>query len=165
MRMKSPGFTLVELMVVLSILGILLAVTAINFDTWQKKFAIEAQVKEMATDVSDVRIRAMQTKRKYRIVLNPANFSFSHYSTETVLSAANFSKTLNHPIQRFSSGVLTPFSNSAIEIDERGYVTNPAGLMTIAVGVGVSEPAYNCLAVHNARVNIGRINGTNCDFK
>lgn len=163
MPMKSSGFSLVELLVVISIMGILLSVAAINFDSWQKKFGIEAQVKEMATDLSDVRIRAMQTKKKYRVVLNPSGYSFRHYSTETALSATvDFSRSLKYPIQQFSSGTFTAFSNSAIEIDERGYTTN---LLTIAVGVGINEPALNCLAVHNARVNIGRINGTSCDFK
>lgn len=163
MKRGRDGFSLVELIVVITIMTILASMATINFNSWQRKYNIEGQVKEMLSDFSDVRMRAIQTKNKHRIVLNPTSYSFTAYSTEIALSAMPvLSKTLKYPIQQLNSSGLAAFSNTAVEIDERGYTTN---WLTLAVGVGIAEPSLNCLTLSWARTNMGRINGNTCEFQ
>lgn len=161
---SCKGFALTELIVVIAIIGTLAAIATINFGSWQKKYAIEAQVKEMLVDLTDARLLSIQTKKEHRVILNPTSMVFRRYSSEGDANGTQvFSKTFKYPIQKFTSGALSAFSNTAIDMDTRGYTSD---LMTIAVGVGMGgNPAYNCLGVHWARVNIGRINGNNCDFQ
>jgi len=66
--MKSNhGFSLIELIVIMVIIGILATIAALNFSQWQRKYAIEGQVKEMLADLSNVRMQAIQTKREHRV--------------------------------------------------------------------------------------------------
>ncbi|BCS53483.1 Tfp pilus assembly protein FimT/FimU [Geobacter sp. SVR] len=160
--MNARGFSLTELIVVIGLISTLVAISTISFNSWQKKYNIEAQVKEMLVDLDGVRLSAIQTKKQHTVVLNPTSYTVWRYSSEADLVGTQvFSKSLKYPIQQFSKGALSDFSNPKIAFDDRGYTTN---LLTIAVGAGLADPAYNCLGIHNARVNMGKITGDNCVF-
>lgn len=147
----------------MSLIGILVAIAALNFNSWQTKYNIEAQVKEMLADLTGARLMAIQTKREHRIILNPTSYAFWRYTGESVASDTRvFNKQTKYPIQQFSdSGTLSNFSNTTITVDERGYTSD---LLTIAVGIGLGNPAYDCLVVQRARVNMGKINGNKCVY-
>ena len=178
--MKSnQGFSLTELIVIIVIISALGAIATLNFNQWQRKYAIEAQVKEMLSDLSNVRMQAIQTKREHRVFLNPQSYTTVRYE-DTVAEAVRieptdatsggqvvttmgqtiadrqFRKTLRYGIQQYTAGVLTAFDNTPIIVNNRGYVANT---LTIAVGFGDgSGAAYDCLVITDARINIGRIN-------
>lgn len=162
--MNARGFSLIELLVVISLIAILLIVAALNFRSWSIKYAIEAQVKELHSDINSIRLRAMQTKQRHQITLNPSTITVRSFSNEadvvgTVLP--QYSKTLKFQIQQLGGGGLTAFDNTPLAFNERGYLPNVG--LTIAVGVSRGEAALNCLSVHTVRVNMGRINGNNCE--
>ena len=161
--MGCKGFSLIELIIVMTIAGILLAVATLDFSAWQRKYNIAAQVKEMLVDFNDVRTRTIATKKVHRVILNPTSYSFRRYSSEfDAVGTQVFSKNLKYSIQQFSSGSYSAFNNTTLTFNERGYTMS---LLTIAVGVGLGQPAYNCLGIHTARVNMGRINGNACEYQ
>jgi prepilin-type N-terminal cleavage/methylation domain-containing protein len=160
---NERGLSLLELLTTIVIISVFLALGTLDFNAWQKKYAIEGQVKEMMVDLTDARLLAIQQKKRHTVVLNPTSYIFRRYSSEgDAVGTQVFSKTLKYQIQQFSSGTLTAFNNTTIAIDERGYTTNT---MTIAVGFGLATPALDCLTVHTARINMGKINGTSCVFQ
>lgn len=162
----SRGFALTELIVVILLISIVLGIATLNFSEWQKKYNIEAQVKEMLVDLNSVRQMAIQTKQEHRVILNPTTVSFRRYSSEfDATGTPVFNKKLKYPIQKFSSGALSAFSDDVIRINDRGYTVSVGDNMTIAVGVGLGNPAINCLTINWARVNLGKINGSTCEFK
>lgn len=162
--MRDQGFALTELIVVIAIIATLGTIAMINFNSWQRKNQIEGQVKEILTDLYDVRLQAIATKDQHRVILNPTSYVFRRYSSEfDATGQVVFDKNLNYTIQQFDTGVLSAMSNTPIIVDERGFTDNQ---MTIAVGIGLGgSPAYNCLVVSGSKVNMGRINGNSCDLQ
>lgn len=162
--MKGNGFALTELIVVVAIIGTLLSIATIGFNSWTRKYGTEAQVKELLADITAVRLRAIETKQRHQLTLNPGAISAAFWTDAGVLTPLPaFSKTLKYPIQQFSSGVLSALSNTTLVFNERGYL--PAAGLTIAVGDLQSGAALNCLVIHTARINMGRINGNSCDLQ
>lgn len=177
MRMKAnagiKGFSLVELIVVIGIISIILSIVSINFSSWQKKYSIENQAKEMMADLSDLRMRAIQTKSNHVAVLSasPTMMTFKSYSSEEPVTLANgkpmFSKTLKYSISNNATS-LVPCVD--INFTTRGYTQSvPAGGMfsnqTIYILPTGTGAAIDCLVISNTRINLGKYNGTDCSFR
>jgi prepilin-type N-terminal cleavage/methylation domain-containing protein len=53
--MKNNGFSIIELVVVVGIIGLLLSIVSINFGQWQLKSNIERQANEMYMEIAEAR--------------------------------------------------------------------------------------------------------------
>jgi len=166
----NKGFSLTELLVVIAIIGIALSITTLGFNQWMTKSKAEAQARQMVTDISQLRIRAMTMKLRHSITLNASSYVFKSYSTDTFTSAATMTVNgtilpggtyvVNYPLMKT---LTTPYAGEIIEVDERGMIVG-VGATILLGGPGVQNAAQNCLTVHTIRVNIGKQNATGaCD--
>ena len=57
------GFTLVEILIAIAILGILAVLAVGNFGGMNEKYKVEAETKQFYADIMDARGRAMQRNR------------------------------------------------------------------------------------------------------
>ena len=76
-RKKNSGFSLMELMVVIAIIGILLAIAGISGTEMLNKYRVEGQTKQMYTDLMNARVSAMSKNRKYFVT--PAATQYTIY--------------------------------------------------------------------------------------
>jgi prepilin-type N-terminal cleavage/methylation domain-containing protein len=163
---KEQGFSLTELLVVITIMGVLLSIISINFSSWQKKYGIKGQAEEMLADLSSLRLNAIQSKSNYLAVLsaNPKLMTFRQYSANETVSATTgtqtFSKTLKYAISNTPTGVP---SCADIQVDQRGYTG--AGWQTIYIQPTGSGAGFDCLVMSPGHINLGQYNGTSCTFK
>ena len=163
----TQGFTLVELLVTIAIIGIVLAIGTQNFTQWQTKSRVEAQVKQMANDINDLRIRALTTKQRHSIELYDSKYLLKSYSTQTYTTNAQMvangtilsggTKTVKYRLKS-TSGSGTFFTGNAIEINERGMLAGLPQTIFLATGASTSTASINCLTVHTVRVNVGKQN-------
>ena len=163
--MSNKGFSLVELLIIIALMGILLAFATLNFNAWQRKYNIDGQVKEMVADFAEARMTAIHRKSNVMIALDTNQYVFRVYTTnETVgrtTGSAVFSKSLKYPIVK----------SGDIGFNSRGFTEDFVvggsfqSNQTITVPSTGVNPAVDCLVVSTARVNIGRMNGSNCEFK
>lgn len=154
------GFSLVELIVVMAIIGIVTTIATMDFNAYQTRYRINAQVQEMQNDFNEVRIYAVQKKKKHDLNINPTSYSFVRYSSTADPGTTIVSRSVKYKITTLAGADLT----AVVNIDERGYVSsiNPPSM---AVGLGVGNSPNDCLVMSVTRVNIGKLNGGVCVFK
>ncbi len=163
-RVCQAGFSLTELIVVIFLITTILAIAIPSFNSWQVKYNVEAQVKQMATDINELRLRAMTRKQRHSVELNANNYVFRSYSSDdeplaggTVIPGGTYNVSYS-----LKSDATTFFNNNRYEINQRGLLVSSVATIYLDRG----DPAYlNCLTLHIARTNVGNRNASwsNCD--
>ena len=160
---QSRGFSLTELIVVMAIVSTLLGAATIGYHEWQVKYNVEAQVKSMVTDISELRVRAMTTKQRHSITINKQNYVFKSYSSDDELLTAGTvmpsgTRTVTYALKKDST---TFYSGQVFEIDHRGMLVGITGTVFIDSN---SSASVDCLILHTVRVNPGKKSASwSCD--
>lgn len=169
---KNAGFSLIELLVIIAIITILSSVAAIQFNQWNVKNKVESQVKKLATDINEIRIRALTTKLRHNIVLNTSGYVFQSYSTDDLSKCSGKDipgKTMSSPFKLkrsasvYFAGSCLPIDGDTIEINQQGMLV--ADPVTVFFEYPGTYASLDCLTIHTVRVNVGKTNGVNCDDK
>ena len=140
------GFTLVELLIVIAIMGILLSIAVPNFSTMQKKAAIEQEVTTIYSNLMTVRLEALYSKtgRTVGIVGDKLSIYSSQDTTVPPISVI----TLRYPV---SSANLVQFDSSGMMVqDEISICVDPSG--TLADNPGNTDS----VDVSAAKIHMGK---------
>lgn len=156
--MRQSGFTLVELLTVIAIMGILLAVGTLAFGTMQKNAGMEAQVRMLQADLLELRQQALYRKRPRSVVISGQSFNI--YSSATVTASPQRSKTLNYPMLWSSGGTLTFDSQGLTGVGgtERFLCIAPNGSLS-----QLTSAAVDSLVISDAQINVGIRTGGTCN--
>lgn len=159
--MRQTGFSLIELITVISIISVLVALSTIGFSNWTVKHNVERQTKELVSDINDLRLRSIHAKKRHVMTLLPYSYTFRKYSSESeaVPSSVVFSKTLKYQIKKIDGSSV---AGQKIEIDERGFTNDWISLWVDSTN---DSAAYDCAIISVGRTNIGKKKGSSCDPK
>ena len=151
------GFTLLEIMITLAILGILVVIATSNFGGLNEKYKVEAETKQLYADLMDARGRAMQRNRIFFV-----RFSGTGYATY---------EDTNSP----------PDGNGVWENAADSRVANVTGTHTIIIALpgvldfnrngiasvtgfirfsSTEKPDYDCITILATRIKMGQYNAT-----
>ncbi len=169
--MKERGITLIELIVVISIIGILVVALGFSFHGWIGKYRIEKQMREMSSDFLNYKTKAMQRNRAHFIVLN--NNSYTIYEDTNPVPDGNDILETGADTKVLSKNLLYPISATfdlpaTLRINQRGLLgKNGIGVVDIGVLYSTEFPDsdYDCLNLKETRINTGKWNGTVCEEK
>lgn len=151
--MKDNGFSLLELLAVMAIIGILLAVAALNFSGMSRKYAIDNQTRSLYTDLMNVRVKSMYSKKSHFISLNTATFIVYSSGTRTLPVGEVLRRNFIYPVLWNGSG-------SLIEFDSRGLTDDSR---SICVSRNEPASAVDSIVISKARINMGkRKTGRDC---
>jgi len=152
--MDQKGFTLLQMVITVAIIGILLSMATLQFGSMNKNTAIDSQTKTLSADLMAERSQAVYEKRRHAVVLS--NTGFAVYSGSSVSASAIRSKSLVRPI--------TPGSTQLV-FDEWGGITinGDTSIMDIAICVQESNAAgVDSVVISRSRIQMGKNKTTGC---
>jgi general secretion pathway protein H len=117
MRTNKSGFTLIEILVVLVILGITTSMALFAFGDFGKSQRIEAEAERFAQKLRLIRYHAILEATPYRIKISPESYQIFRFMPPNQWIKSNIQTTSVHtlsqqkqPIIIQASGEITPFT-------------------------------------------------------
>lgn len=154
---SQSGFTLVEVMIVVAIIGIILAIASLNFRQWYDKYSVESYTREIHSILMRARNDAATTNIQVRVGL-AANQVRTHHDADGDGAVDAGERTTVNPYPRFT---LTWGVVATIVFDRRG-MTNNIQTLNITGYSPNAAPSVDCIVVAATRINMGRMTGGAC---
>ncbi len=166
--MKNKGITLIELLVIISIIGILIVAMGFSYEGWMGRYRIESQTKELYSDLMDAKTRAMTRHRIHFVILDSRQYEVyddnypppdGNGTLETDSDELIIQKSLKYDLELLPVGT-TPLPQT-IAIDTRGLMF-PQRDFRIDNDI---TPDYDCIAITQARIRMGKWENNKCHEK
>jgi prepilin-type N-terminal cleavage/methylation domain-containing protein len=154
--MEKRGITLVELLVVISVIGILVAAVDISFEDWMKRYEAEKIMRELYHDLMYARMMAVERNVKYLTALGDYQYIVAEdrdgdgdIDNGEVLPA--FPKNVEYKLWWNNR-------DKNIVCDTRGLV-RPNRTISVITG---TDAEYDCLKISSTRIITGKYEGHGC---
>jgi Tfp pilus assembly protein FimT len=184
----GTGITLVELLVVVSIVAILAVVLGYNYSGWSARYKVESQVRQLYSDLVGARVRAMQKgmtvfmdfpdSAHYRVIEDTnGNAVVDTLPTDTLLTG--YPKAVDYALNAATvdDSVSPPTVTSqaigsvVISFDKKGLLSCPT-LFTLGsqtrgvIGfTSTASPDYDCIIISQTMIDMGQMSGGVCNAK
>ncbi|MGC2063873.1 MAG: type II secretion system protein [Thermodesulfovibrionales bacterium] len=140
--MNRRGITLVELMIVLAIVGILAVALGFEYSGWMGRYKVEKAVKDIYSDLTTARMRAMQRSRVHFVDF-PSNTTYrmvEDTNDDGVMNdaaVATFPKTVAYILSA------VPWAGNRIAFARNGTMA-PTGVLCLS---STALPDYDCILI------------------
>lgn len=148
--MNERGFTLMEMLIVIAIIGILTGIAAYGFNRERAKSAIEAQVRDMYAEIVNARLQSFYTKQPRSVIVNGTQFKI----IDTASSATLVEKTLSHPVALNTTDTQLDFDRSGLTF---------GAFSSVCIEPADNPGAIDSIIISAAKINMGkRASGGSC---
>jgi prepilin-type N-terminal cleavage/methylation domain-containing protein len=162
----NRGMTLIELIVVITVVGILIAAISTDFMGWRSKYKVESQMKEMHIDLMNARSRAMERNRIHFVDLSVANQYTIYEDTDPAPDGDGILDTgAGKDTQRLRKNLDQPITfttGDTVMFNSNGLLASTAGVIRTSTSY---DADYDCIGLETTRIIIGQWDGTACQAK
>jgi Tfp pilus assembly protein FimT len=156
--MNRKGITLVELIIVLSIVVTLIASAAFSYEKWMGNYQVESETTELYADLIRARLTAMQKSREHFLTTDEHSYTIfedrnENGSPEHGEELPSFPKQVKH--------ILKSNVASSLSFNARGILQVPRTLWFDVADSGLT-PDYDCIKISKTRIIQGKYRGTEC---
>ncbi|MBF0566148.1 MAG: type II secretion system protein [Nitrospirae bacterium] len=144
----AKGMTLIELVVVIAILGVLVTLLVTELTGQRSKNNLETSIKQLYSDLSEMRVDAMSQKKAFGVFLNnagaSANFLFTTYglysdagnpvsviATSTLIRTTTLLPLAPLKAAGYNSGIWNGITD--ITFDNKGFLSTPTNSAPIEI--------------------------------
>jgi type IV fimbrial biogenesis protein FimT len=121
---RAAGFTLIELMTTLVVLGILIALAAPKMSGWINHTRVESTMNGLMGDINFARMLAVRSGNRVEIEIKPTEYVISTTQGGTKRTAKRVNLTTEHP------GVTLTSANTTLTFNSRGLLVAGNGKVT-----------------------------------
>jgi prepilin-type N-terminal cleavage/methylation domain-containing protein len=143
------GFTLVELIVVISIIAIITSIATLSWNRMVIKNAIESQIKRVHADMMGIRLEALYSKRPRSVVINGNVFNIFSSAVTTVSPIS--SRTFKYNFKPTGASTVTFDTSGMANGTQNSFCVDPYNDFTVAL-----DAAVDSIVVSQARINLGK---------
>lgn len=148
--MKQDGLTLIEVLIVVSIISILFVALGFEFTGWMARYNVESQIKTMHIDLMTVRQRAMQKNVQYLVQLLADNKSY------LICEDANNNGICDAPSETTNSSISQTLSKNGLRYPMNSDLGGATILMNTK-GMVMLWKAGNISNIDNTAPNMNKI--------
>lgn len=165
-HMNKKGFSLVELIVVMGIIGTILGIATLNFNNWMRKSQIERQTRELFTDLNTARTESIYRKMRHSLVFNTDGTGYIMKRYSSLNESTSAGTTINTKLTTYlitkRTGSNFNLSDKTFMFDTRGMTNDWNTVRSNPVDTGAS---VDCIVISDARTNMGKMENGSCVFK
>lgn len=157
--MREKGFAFIELLVVISIIGILAGLLSYSYREWHIGFKVEQATKQLYADLLTARAMAFLDNIEYYAVVNPDSYAIFEDTNGNGTKDAG-DRTLSSFPKKIEYWMSWNRS-CAITFQRKGLISTPG---TIRFPTE-NNADYDCIKLSMTRIIMGKNKGTDCDAK
>ncbi len=147
--MNSRGFSLIELVVIVALIGTLSAIGTFGFSQYSRKSQITNQTRQLYGDLMEYRIKAMYEKKNWTFKISAGSYGIYSSSNTTVSPVTTV--TLKQNVESDST--------TDIVYDTHG-LANVSG-KSVCVSA-TNDATVDSVVISETRVQVGKKTGVSC---
>lgn len=155
--MQDKGFTLLELVISITIISILATIAVRAYSHWTKKINIENDTKQIFVLLNEARAKAFAEKRICGVLFNGKEVRLV-CDTDMDSSITDEAGSIDKVILKNNFG--KSFSYARFDRDGTASIIGTVYATDIS-----TDPNYSCITISLTRIKMGKWDGTTCNLK